>query len=112
MSDLLTFPAPRLPFDCLTKLLAALVLLEVWAARVVVGTTKLLAEHTPVAASSRTTDTIFSRRIRPQERSKTEDLASFFGQTKEGTRASRFPSSGLIDYWLSFLGNTELTLEG
>ena len=37
MSSLLTLLAPRLPFDCVTKPVAALVLFAVSAARVVVG---------------------------------------------------------------------------
>jgi hypothetical protein len=64
-----------LPFDWLPKLLLALVLFEVCAARVVVGITKELAEHTIGITRGRTAKAKPLRSIGPQERSNTEDLA-------------------------------------
>src|SRR6185369_9951265 len=66
MSTLLTLPAPMFPSVWVVKLLAALVLLEVSAASVVVGTIFKFAAH-PLTATMQMTRTI-PFRISPPER--------------------------------------------
>src|SRR5579859_162162 len=103
MSTLLTFPAPALPLVWLTKLLAVLVLLAVWAANVVVGTMKLLAANTLVADSSRTAAHKLCRHICPQER-RGRGLSTS-PNSEGGTRACRFPKTGGLSGSLSGNGS-------
>jgi len=72
-------PAPRLLFDCVLKAFAALVLFEVRAASVVVGTTYDELAKPKVDASSVTAIAESLRCIGPQGEGRAEDLASDLG---------------------------------